>query len=84
MTKKQSKPVYGRIYLITNTVNGKVYVGKTIGELRRRWSQHIKVAKKGSPTHFSNAIRKYRSRLGGYKFLKPFRVVVIAALIKIL
>ena len=33
---------YGYIYLITNTVNGKVYVGQTKRTLRERWADHRK------------------------------------------
>jgi group I intron endonuclease len=32
--------VYGRIYVITNTVNGKRYVGQTIKSVQRRFSDH--------------------------------------------
>lgn len=29
-----------KIYLITNTVNGKKYVGQTKGKVSRRWTNH--------------------------------------------
>ena len=32
--------IRGVIYLITNTINGKVYVGQTRRTLHRRWSEH--------------------------------------------
>ena len=31
----------GKIYLITNQVNGKQYVGKTIGDVNDRFNQHV-------------------------------------------
>jgi hypothetical protein len=31
------------LYLITNLVNGKIYIGKT-GDLKERWCDHRKVA----------------------------------------
>jgi predicted GIY-YIG superfamily endonuclease len=33
--------VYGSIYLITNSVNGKVYVGQTTKTLQQRWAGHV-------------------------------------------
>lgn len=47
------------IYRITNTVNGKFYIGQTIRELQDRWRHHCKDARRGSLTHFHRAIRKY-------------------------
>lgn len=50
----------GCVYLVTNTVNGKVYVGQTQGAVRDRWNQHAYWADRGFyrlPLH--NAIRKY-------------------------
>lgn len=48
------------VYKITNQVNGKVYVGKTVKSLGRRWAVHKYMAKtgKGCPI-LSAAIRKY-------------------------
>jgi group I intron endonuclease len=42
-----SPKAYGRIYLITNTVNGKYYVGQTIRTLQRRWYAHTTGTKTG-------------------------------------
>lgn len=49
------------IYLITNLVNGKVYVGQTCQPLHRRWGLHKSRAEKneGYTAHLYNAIRKY-------------------------
>jgi group I intron endonuclease len=49
------------IYRITNTVNGKFYIGQTSRSLDVRWSEHVYRALNGSVTHFHNAIRKYGS-----------------------
>lgn len=48
------------VYRVTNTVNGKVYIGKTEGStVSRRWKEHRHAARRGSPYYFYNAIRKY-------------------------
>jgi len=49
------------VYLITNTVNGKIYVGKTIGSVAIRWQYHYHNAahKKSKSIALWNAIRKY-------------------------
>lgn len=47
------------IYKITNTKNGKVYIGQTTRTLRLRWEQHIRSAKNGGMSKFYKAIRKY-------------------------
>lgn len=39
--------MFGRIYLIKNDVNDKVYVGKTIRELKQRMREHRSRAKRG-------------------------------------
>ena len=35
-------PYYGVIYKISDTVNGKVYIGQTIQALKKRFRQHLK------------------------------------------
>jgi len=48
------------IYSITNIINGKQYIGKTIKSLQDRWIGHYNDAISGRlDTHFSRAIRKY-------------------------
>lgn len=62
----------GFIYLITNTVNDKCYVGQTSQTPERRLIEHLSKATRGSTgcRHLYNAIRKYGS--------DSFRVVQIA------
>lgn len=48
-----------KIYLITNIVNSKQYVGLTIGTLADRLKQHFAAARKGRKAPLPNAIRKY-------------------------
>ena len=44
------------IYLITNKINGKRYVGQTIRPLSERWKDHCRA---NDNNYFHNAIRKY-------------------------
>jgi group I intron endonuclease len=39
--------VYGRVYLVTNNVTGKKYVGQTVKSLDERWRGHVAFAKAG-------------------------------------
>lgn len=54
----QSKQIYGRIYKITNLVNGKIYVGQTIRPINIRFSNHVSQSK-AHEYPISKAIRKY-------------------------
>jgi len=47
------------IYLITNLLNEKYYVGWTSKSIKERWEYHCFCAENGSTWHISNAIRKY-------------------------
>lgn len=49
------------IYLLTNTLNGKQYVGLTTTQLKKRWQAHCYKANHGSRTYLHTAIRKYGS-----------------------
>lgn len=49
----------GCIYKITNLVNGKVYIGKTIYDCEKRFRQHLQEAKKHTHRKLYNAINKY-------------------------
>ena len=48
-----------RIYKITNTINGKQYVGQTKTTVVKRFSSHIRDARFGSTSAIHSAIRKY-------------------------
>lgn len=48
-----------KLYLVTNTVNDKVYVGLTITSLEQRLKQHFAAVRKGRKSAFANALRKY-------------------------
>ena len=50
----------GRIYKITNTLNGKFYIGKTMKSLTTRfYNHHYDAIKRNSTSYFHRAIRKY-------------------------
>jgi group I intron endonuclease len=49
----------GYIYLITNKVNNKQYVGKTLSTIQKRWNGHCNCAMRGKCNKFYSAIRKY-------------------------
>ena len=51
-------PIAGYIYLVTNLVDGKVYVGLT-KLIKKRWGEHLSAARNGSPYPLHRAIRKY-------------------------
>ena len=46
------------LYLITNTIDGTMYVGKTSRTVDVRWLEHLRSAKRGS-SHLHRAIRKH-------------------------
>ena len=49
----------GRIYVLTNKLNGKAYVGQTRYSVKRRIQWHIRDAQKGKSTLIAKAIRDY-------------------------
>jgi group I intron endonuclease len=58
-----------QVYLITNKVNGKKYVGQTIRTLNKRWNSHVMSARNGTKYAITNAIRKYGERSFSVKTL---------------
>ena len=50
---------YGFIYLIRNSVNGKIYVGQTTKSIKERFQQHKCDAHSGRGFHLHKAITKY-------------------------
>jgi hypothetical protein len=59
-----------KLYLITNSVNGKNYVGLTIGTLVDRLKQHFAAARKGRKSPLPNAIRKYGESVFSIKLIR--------------
>lgn len=50
----------GFIYKITNSVNGKVYIGQTVSKVSTRWSAHKRNARKSlNNFYITRAIQKY-------------------------
>ncbi len=49
----------GRLYVITNNINGKQYVGKTYDSLSNRWRDHLKKSKSEINRPLYRAIAKY-------------------------
>jgi group I intron endonuclease len=59
------------IYLITNIVNGKTYVGQHCGESDSRWKQHLAAALKlENPLPLYRAMRKYGAENFKYEVLE--------------
>lgn len=50
---------FGRIYIIRNIVNDKVYIGQTKVSLKLRFQNHLSAARKGKDYIIGKAIRKY-------------------------
>ena len=62
----------GYIYLITNHINGKRYVGQTVNPIHHRWSKHIEEAYGGNKSNslLHRAIIKYGASNFGINILE--------------
>jgi group I intron endonuclease len=58
--------VYGLVYLIRNTVNGKLYVGQTTQRLARRWRDHVQAQRR--PSAYRSALRSSIAKHGAAAF----------------
>ncbi len=58
-TQKSGEPRLYEIYLITNQINEKVYVGQTFRPLNKRFSEHKKESGRGSDQYIHKAMRFY-------------------------
>lgn len=59
LTTENSPVTIYQIYVLTNVVNKKKYVGQTCGNVGRRWAAHKSASKKRCKLHFHYAILKY-------------------------
>ena len=49
----------GYIYKITNLINQKAYIGKTVGSIEKRWQEHKRDCKRFSDRPLYRALNKY-------------------------
>lgn len=61
----------GFIYKVTNLVNGKVYIGQTIGNINKRWREH----KSSSLNNLDNNILHKAMRKYGFENFKIEKVI---------
>lgn len=47
------------VYKITNSINDKVYVGRTIRSIEQRYKEHLQSLENGDTRHLYSAMRKY-------------------------
>lgn len=47
------------VYKITNSINNKVYVGRTIRSIEQRYKEHLQSLENGDTRHLYSAMRKY-------------------------
>lgn len=51
--------INGKIYKITNLINGKVYIGQTIVALNKRWKQHCNDKRAGRVSLIGQSIKRH-------------------------
>lgn len=61
---------YGIVYILTNKINGKKYVGRTSSTIRRRMADHISKSSRGFSSPLHSAIRKYGIENFSYETIK--------------
>lgn len=54
------------VYVVTNTVDGRVYVGSTAQSFRRRWSRHVSLLRKGK--HENGFLQRAWDKYGEARF----------------
>lgn len=67
----------GRLYIITNTINNKVYIGKTYNTLVNRWLGHLDSMKTDDNKPLYRAMRKYGSHNFHIKLLGLYKDKVL-------
>lgn len=66
----KNSSVYGVIYLITNLINGKCYIGQTVQYYPiQRWLKHCQLANKGDKRPLYHSIRKNGRRNFSFQIL---------------
>ena len=54
----------GYIYLITNKINGSIYVGKTVDTIQNRWRDHVSSANTNADNFYiHNAIKNMEKKI---------------------
>lgn len=48
-----------KVYMVVNQNNGKIYIGKTSGEIEKRWKRHVWEANNGQDRYFTRAIKRH-------------------------
>lgn len=56
---KTTKMFEGYIYIITNLINNKIYIGQTVCTIKERWRHHVKPGYSNRKTVIDRAIKKY-------------------------
>lgn len=73
---EHNEEIKARIYKITNKINSKIYIGKTIMLLIERWQNHCKSALRyNSNTYLHRAIRKYSPNAFTIEALREFSYI---------